>query len=111
MGYLANHIIRPLAKFINEEAFKAIADPTRRKILRQLGHGEMTAGDLANQFPISAPSMSHHFSVLKAADLIVGRRDGQQIYYSLNTTVVQDLLAVILDLFEPRPTEHPVKES
>lgn len=81
------------------EAFKALADPTRREILRLLRGGEMTAGALAERFDMTKPSMSHHFSVLKQADLIGSRRDGQQIYYYLNTTVVQDLLAIVWDLF------------
>ena len=51
------------------EAFKALADPTRREVLRLLRRGEMTAGELADHFGISKPSMSHHFAVLKAADL------------------------------------------
>jgi DNA-binding transcriptional ArsR family regulator len=83
----------------NDEVFRALADPTRRKIIRLLGGGEMTAGQIADHFAISGPSMSHHFTVLKNADLISGRRDGQQIYYSLNTTVVQDLLAFLIDTF------------
>jgi ArsR family transcriptional regulator len=82
-----------------DDTFRALADPTRRKILRLLNAGEMSAGDLAAQFAISGPSMSHHFNVLKNADLIRTRRNGQQILYSLNTTVVQDLLAHLLDLF------------
>jgi DNA-binding transcriptional ArsR family regulator len=81
------------------DAFKALADPTRREILRLLRHGEMTAGELAERFDMSKPSMSHHFAVLKAADLIVARRQGQQIIYALNTTVAQDLLAIVWDLF------------
>ena len=81
------------------EAFKALADPTRRAILRLLRRGEMTAGELADRFGISKPSMSHHFAVLKQADLIAARRDGQQIYYGLNTTVVEDLLTAVWDLF------------
>jgi len=79
--------------------FKALADPTRREILRLLNEGERTAGQLAEQFDISAPSMSHHFNILKNADLIRARRHGQQIYYSLNTTVFQDLLAALFTLF------------
>lgn len=82
-----------------DTVFKALADPTRREILRLLGDGEKTAGQLAERFDISAPSMSHHFNVLKQADLISARREGQQIYYSLNTTVFQDLLTVLFDLF------------
>jgi DNA-binding transcriptional ArsR family regulator len=81
------------------DAFKALADPTRREILSLLRHGEMTAGELAGHFDLSKPSLSHHFAVLKQADLITARREGQQIYYGLNTTVVEDLLAIIWDLF------------
>jgi DNA-binding transcriptional ArsR family regulator len=80
-------------------AFKALADPTRREILRLLRSGERTAGELASRFDMTKPSVSHHFAVLKAADLIRSRRDGQQIYYALNTTVVEDLLSMIWDLF------------
>ena len=81
------------------DAFKALADPTRRAILRLLRRGEMSAGELADRFGISKPSMSHHYAVLKQSDLVAARRDGQQIYYSLNTTVVEDLLAAVWDLF------------
>jgi ArsR family transcriptional regulator, arsenate/arsenite/antimonite-responsive transcriptional repressor len=83
-----------------DRVFKALADPTRREILRLLNQGEKTAGQLAEGFDISAPSMSHHFNVLKQADLISARRNGQQIHYSLNTTVFQDLMAVLFDLFQ-----------
>ena len=82
-----------------DTVFKALADPTRRRILRLLNDREMTAGELGEHFDISAPSMSHHFNVLKQADLASARREGQQIYYSLNTTLVQDLLAAFYDLF------------
>ena len=77
----------------SNETFRALADPTRREILDLLRHGEMTAGALAEKFDMTKPSMSHHFTVLKDADLITSRRDGQQIWYALNTTVVQDVLA------------------
>jgi len=79
-------------------AFKALADPTRRDILDLLRDGEKTAGELAEHFDMTKPSMSHHFSVLKEADLIIRRREGQQIWYGLNTTVMQDLLAWALHL-------------
>jgi DNA-binding transcriptional ArsR family regulator len=88
----------------SNEAFKAIADPTRREILALLRKGEMTAGALAEKFDMTKPSMSHHFAVLKEADLIVSRRDGQQIWYSLNTTVVQDLMAWAIDLIGDNPS-------
>ncbi|MFN3648872.1 MAG: autorepressor SdpR family transcription factor [Armatimonadota bacterium] len=84
-----------------DQVFKALADPTRREILRLLGGGELTAGQLCERFEISAPSMSHHFNVLKQADLISARREGQQIYYALNTTVAQDALAALWDLLQP----------
>lgn len=80
------------------QVFKALADPTRREILRLLGRGEMTAGELADRFDMTKPSMSHHFSVLKEADLIRSRREGQQIWYSINTTVVEDVLAWAMGL-------------
>jgi len=80
------------------QVFKALADPTRREILRLLGRSEMTAGELAQHFDMTKPSMSHHFSVLKDADLIWSRREGQQIWYSLNTTVLQDVFTWAWDL-------------
>ena len=58
----------------------------------------MTAGELAERFDMTKPSMSHHFVVLKDADLITSRREGQQIWYALNTTVLQDVLAWAMDL-------------
>jgi ArsR family transcriptional regulator, arsenate/arsenite/antimonite-responsive transcriptional repressor len=79
--------------------FKALADPTRREVLRLLAHGERTAGELAEQFDMTKPSMSHHFAVLKEAELIRSRREGQQIYYSLDTTVLEDVLTRMWDLF------------
>ena len=80
------------------ELFKALADPTRREILRLLGGGEKSAGELAEHFDMTKPSISHHFSVLKEGDLISSRREGTTIYYSLNTTVVQDLMTWVVDL-------------
>ena len=77
--------------------FKALSDPTRREILRLLSGGERTAGELASSFDMTKPSMSHHFTVLKEAELIRSRRDGQQIYYSLNTTVLEDVLTRLWD--------------
>jgi DNA-binding transcriptional ArsR family regulator len=86
------------------EAFKALADPTRREILRLLRRGELSAGELAEQIEkaMKKPSVSHHLTVLKQADLIVSRREGQQIIYALNTTVVEDFAAVLWDLFAGR---------
>ena len=89
---------------MNNAVYKALVDPTRRQILKLLGGSrgaEMTAGEIGEHFQISGPSMSHHFNLLKEADLIAARREGQHIYYSLNTTVVQDLLAGLMDLLGP----------
>lgn len=82
-------------------AFKAISDPTRREILHLLRKEEMTAGDVAAQFDMTKPTISHHFAVLKAAGLISSRREGQTIWYALNTTVLEDVLAWALDLARP----------
>lgn len=80
------------------EVFKAIADPTRREILRLLRHEEMSAGDVAARFDMSKPTMSHHFAVLKAAGLITSRREGQTIWYALDTTLLEDVLAWSMDM-------------
>jgi DNA-binding transcriptional ArsR family regulator len=80
------------------DTFRALADPTRREILALLRHGEISAGALAEKFDMTKPAMSHHFRVLKDADLITSRREGQQIWYGLNTTVVEDLMAWVMGL-------------
>ena len=82
-----------------ERFFKAISDPTRRQILRLLKKRSMTAGEIADTFSITMGSLSHHYNVLKAADLVRSERRGQQIVYSLNTTVFEDAAAMIADLF------------
>jgi ArsR family transcriptional regulator, repressor of sdpIR and other operons len=82
-----------------QEVFKAISDPSRRKVLKLLQAGSKSAGELAVAFDITKGSLSHHFNVLKAADLVRCERRGQQIVYSLNTTVFEDVAALLLDLF------------
>jgi ArsR family transcriptional regulator, repressor of sdpIR and other operons len=84
-----------------QSVFKALSDPTRREILRRLGKGSSSAGELAACFPMSRASLSHHFSVLKAADLVRTERRGQSIVYSLNTTVAEQLASSIMDLLAP----------
>ena len=86
-----------------QEVFKALADPTRRKILKLLRRQSMTAGELAHAFPITKGSLSHHFNVLRAADLIRSERRGQNIVYSLNTTVFEDVSSMLLELFQSEP--------
>ena len=82
----------------SSSAFKALADPTRREILRLLRKREMTAGELADRFEMTKPTMSHHFAVLKEAELVTSRREGQTIWYGLNTSVLEDVVAWAIDL-------------
>lgn len=78
--------------------FKALNDPTRRQIVEMLRVKDLTAGEIAKAFDISKPSISHHLDLLKRADLIEANKKGQFIEYSLNTTVLEDLLNWILSL-------------
>lgn len=78
--------------------FKALNDPTRRQILTLLKAGDMTAGDIADNFNISKPSISHHLDILKRADLVIDEKKGQFVYYTLNTTIVDDIFQWILTL-------------
>jgi len=73
--------------------FKALKDPIRRKILEMLKKkGDMSAGEIAEQFDISKPSISHHLDLLKQAGLVEVMREGQFLYYSLNTTIIDELM-------------------
>jgi DNA-binding transcriptional ArsR family regulator len=72
--------------------FKALNDPTRREILEMLQQKDMTAGEIVDKFHISGPSISHHLDLLKQAKLVTAEKDGQFIYYSLNTTVVDEIM-------------------
>jgi DNA-binding transcriptional ArsR family regulator len=90
--------------------FKALADPTRRQILRHLNQGELTAGELSAHFQISAPSMSHHFNVLKQSGLVATRREGQRILYSLNAAVFEEILALVMEM-SGRPAPDTEKST
>lgn len=83
----------------HDGVFKALADPTRRRILRLLRESELSAGEIAAQFDMSAPSVSHHLAALTSAKLIRVRREGPKLIYSLDATVMQELLAAMLELF------------
>lgn len=78
--------------------FKALNDETRRQILEMLKQKDMTAGDIAEAFNISKPSISHHLDILKRADLVSSEKKGQFITYSLNTTILEDVLKWIITL-------------
>lgn len=80
------------------DAFRALADPTRREILRLLGNGDLTAGEIADHFDMTKPSISHHLNILKTAGLVEDEREGQFIRYSLNTTVLEQLVQWFYDL-------------
>lgn len=78
--------------------FKALNDPTRRAILELLQNGDMTAGEIADQFDMTKPSISHHLDLLSQAGLVESVRKGQFIHYSLNMTVLDDILKWIVQL-------------
>lgn len=78
--------------------FKALSDPTRREILKQLRGGDRTAGEIAARFDMTKPSISHHLGLLKQSRLVLDVRHGQNIVYSLNTTVFQEALSWMLAL-------------
>jgi ArsR family transcriptional regulator len=84
------------------DAFKALADPTRREILRLLRDGPRTSGQIAEQFPTAWATVSRHLGQLRDAGLILSERQGQQIVYELNTTVFDDLVEHILEWVKPR---------
>jgi ArsR family transcriptional regulator, arsenate/arsenite/antimonite-responsive transcriptional repressor len=81
------------------ESFQALSDPTRREILRLLRKRSMTAGEISDEFHLAKSTMSGHFAALKHAGLIVAERSGTTITYSLNTSVVEETVAAVLELF------------
>ncbi len=81
-----------------KDVFKALNDDTRREILEMLKKQDLTAGEIADNFNISKPSISHHLDILQRADLIVGEKRGQFIHYSINTTILDDVFTWLLTL-------------
>lgn len=75
-----------------QETLRALADPTRREILQLLRGGSKSAGEISERFPITAAAVSRHLSVLREADLIRDQREGKFIIYTLNTSVLEDIL-------------------
>jgi DNA-binding transcriptional ArsR family regulator len=84
--------------------FKALQDPTRRRILEMLKKRDLNAGEIADAFRMSKPSISYHLDLLKQANLVSARRDGQFIVYSLETTVLDESIGWIIALIERRKT-------
>jgi DNA-binding transcriptional ArsR family regulator len=81
--------------------FKALADPTRRQILQDLKDGELSAGEITARFPISGPSISRHLSILKGADLVEERREGNKIVYQLEPEHVAEVVGAFLSAICP----------
>lgn len=92
-----------------DQFFKAISDPTRRQILGLLKKGSMSAGEIAEHFEITLASLSHHYNVLKGADLVRTERRGQQIVYSINTSVFEDAATMLAELFPVAHVTRPRK--
>lgn len=82
------------------QIYRALSDPTRRKILKLLRDGDLSAGEIAAHFDITKPSLSKHFNILKQADLIQAERDGITIYYHLNVSVLEEALLALMDTFK-----------
>jgi ArsR family transcriptional regulator, arsenate/arsenite/antimonite-responsive transcriptional repressor len=79
---------------------QALSDPTRRKVLEMLKKKDLAAGEIAKNFDITLPSLSHHLSVLKQADLVTSQRQGQEIIYSLNLSVFEEIAEKLYKFFE-----------
>ena len=82
------------------EVFRALGDPTRREILRLLRRRDMSAGDIAERFPLAKSTLSGHFTVLRHSGLIVSERRGTTVVYSLNVSAVEQAMAAVMDLLE-----------
>ena len=83
-----------------KDVFKALADPTRRQILTLLKEGDLTAGEISSQFDMSKSSISQHLNVLKQAELVYDDKQGQYVYYTLNTTVFQEIISWTIDFID-----------
>ncbi len=94
-----------------DKLFKALNDQTRRDILELLKEKELTAGEIADKFDISKPSISHHLDLLKQAGLIEADKQGQFIYYSLNTTVMDEFFKWIVELKQSKKKAKTVNNA
>ena len=88
--------------------FKALSDPTRRRILQLLRDGDLTAGEIAGNFVVSRPAITKHLEILREAELVTSEKQGQFIRYSLNVTVLQETLSGFLDYFARCEDVHPM---
>ncbi len=90
-----------------QSVFRALADPTRRDVLRLLRAGPMTSGELAAHFPTAWATVSRHLGVLREAGLVLAAREGQQVVYEVNTTVLHDVVDHVLAWVRPEPPAEP----
>lgn len=88
-----------------DDTFKALSDPTRREILNLLKKGDMTAGEISDQFQMTKPAISHHLGLLKQSGLVWSERQGQHIYYSLNLTIFQEVMKWLLQFNKEKGEE------
>lgn len=93
------------------DAFKALSDPTRRKIIHLLREKDRSAGEIADQFNMTKPSISHHLSALKNAKLIQDERNGQNLIYSLNTLAVQEVMGWFLEIITDKTQDEVPKDE
>lgn len=103
LNCLEGAILEVSENMSQQATFKALSDNTRRQILRYLREGDMSAGEIAEKFNMSKPSISHHLNILKQADLVSDQRQGQSIIYSLNTSVFEELVGVLMELVGKKP--------
>ena len=93
------------------QVFKALSDPTRRRVLQLLRKGPMSAGDLSDQFDVSKPTMSAHFAVLKEADLVHAEKSGKSVIYYLKLSVLEEALLGFVQSFDPAAEAPAPKEG
>jgi DNA-binding transcriptional ArsR family regulator len=87
---------------LNDRVFKALSDANRRKIISLLRKNDMTAGEIAEQFDISKPSISEHLKILKNAELISSEKNGQFITYFLNSSILDDIITYFMEIIKAK---------
>lgn len=93
------------------DVYKALADPTRRRVLQLLRERDMSAGELAEQFDSAWPTLSRHFAILREADLIEGEKRGASIIYSLNVSVLEETLLGMMEMFQIDRGDRDAEQS
>lgn len=88
------------------DLFKALSDPSRRKMIQLLKDGDLSAGEIAEHFDMAKPSISHHLNLLKQANLVISQKQGQNVIYSLNTTTLQDALSFFFDVINKEDSNN-----